>query len=105
MPSINLTKGPDESALGYINRLGGYKDAGLIDMTWEELAEIFNRNLRQEDAGYNESTYRKKYALLKQFREESEFGVNNNCDADELKELRRELEKEKFEMSGMNIEN
>lgn len=97
MSSINLNKAPNESELTYINRLGTAKYEGLIDMTWQELADVFNKNLREDGTWWNESTYRKKYASIRKIEEE--FGNNySSADADELRDLRRELEKEKVKL-------
>ena len=97
MSSVDLDRKPGESELTYINRLGTAKYEGLIDMTWQELADVFNKNLRQDGAWWNESTYRKKFASMRHISEE--FGTNySSADADELRELRRELEKEKVKL-------
>ena len=99
MPSsIELNRRPGESELSYINRLGNAKNSGLIDKTWVELSEIFNKNLREPGEYWNESTYRKKYSNMQHFREEFGNDISNDTDAEELKELRRELEKEKVKV-------
>ena len=36
-------------------------------MTWDELAEVFNKELREEDTGYNSSAYRKPYQQAKEY--------------------------------------
>lgn len=94
---LDLNKQSGETELAYINRVGGYKHDGLIDMTWNELADVFNKNLRDDGVAWNESTYRKKFANIRQFGEE--FGYStSSCDKDELVELRRQLEKEKIKV-------
>lgn len=90
----SLSRLPDESEMRYIYRIGSLKEQGIIDMTWMELADKFNSELRDDDEEWTESTYRKKYSLMKQFHEE--FGICGSADADDLKELRRELEKERI---------
>lgn len=97
MGFTNLDKMPDESELTYIMRLGMAKENGVIDKTWVELADIFNRNLREPGEEYNESTYRKKFANYKELS--NEFNINNSeSDKNDLIELRRELEKEKVKI-------
>lgn len=91
--SNSLNRMPGETESGYLQRIGNLKSSGIINMTWQELAEVFNRELRDDGKEYGESTYRKKYAVIKQFNEE----VKDN-DSEELKELRRELEKEKIKV-------
>ena len=96
-----------ESELSYIWRVGQLKDNDLIDMTWEELAEIFNRNLREPDEAYTSSAYRKKYALLKQAKAEVFDGEEPSTDADlceEIVSLRRELEKERVKLRDERTE-
>lgn len=95
MTPDELNKKPDESELAYILRIGSAKAAGLLDMTWAELSNIFNKNLREPGQEYNESTYRKKFASIRQFSDEFK---NNTNESNELIELRRELEKEKVKL-------
>lgn len=90
----SLSRLPGESEVKYIYRMGSLKEQGIIDMTWTELADVFNRELRDGDEEWTESTYRKKYALMKQFQDE--FGLSESVDGNNLKELRRELEKERI---------
>lgn len=61
----NLRKRPDESELAFIYRLGTLKDDGVIDMTWGELANVLNKQLRDPDEEWSESAYRKKYSLIR----------------------------------------
>lgn len=95
MPPVDLNKRPEETELSYINRIGNLKVNGLIDKTWTELADVFNKNLREPGKEYTESAYRKKYASIKMIGDE--FGYRPN-DADELVAMRRELEKEKVKV-------
>lgn len=91
MTPDELNKKPDESELAYILRIGSAKAAGLLNMTWAELANIFNKNLREPGQEYNESTYRKKFASIRQFGDE--FGNSDNYE--ELRKLKDEIYKEK----------
>lgn len=96
--SSSTARLPGESEMRYIYRLGQAKNDGLLDLTWTELADIFNKELRDDPSEYySESAYRKKFALMKQTREEfSDDTVD--ASAEELIELRRELEKEKVKV-------
>lgn len=98
MSLIDLSRKAGESELAYIQRLGMAKQQGLIDMTWGELATVFNKNLREPGQEYNESTYRKKFASMQKFGEEFGTGKSQSEEAEELKLLRRELEKEKIKI-------
>ena len=60
-----LKKRFDETELAYIYRLGKLKDDGIIEMTWGELANVMNKQLRDPDEEWTESAYRKKYNLIK----------------------------------------
>lgn len=96
--SSSTARLPGESENAYIIRLGDLKSSGVIDMTWTELAEILNKELREDPTEYySESAYRKRYNLFAQFKEE--FGnPTESADAAELRELRRELEKERVKV-------
>lgn len=102
MSVIDISRRKGETELGYIKRLGEAKDAGLLDMTWQELAGVFNKNLREPGVEWNESTYRKKFAALRDYSEE--FGTANKSDADELISIKRELEKEKVKLRDERTE-
>lgn len=98
MSCIDLSRKAGESEIAYIRRLGEAKDTGLIDMTWQELASVFNKNLRDPGVEWGESAYRKKYAGLKQFSEEYGFNCGEAETSQELIKLRQELEKEKVKI-------
>ena len=95
---MELNKLQDESELQYIWRLGLAKDSGEIDLTWEELADVFNKNLRADDFEYqSSSTYRKKFNIGKLFRDEVFSKELGNRYLDELNEKKRELERAKIQ--------
>ena len=98
MPVVELNRKPGESELTYINRLGTAKYQGLIDMTWQELAGIFNKNLRDSGVEWDESTYRKKYASIKKIEEEFGTGKTDSEETADLKALKVEIEKEKVKL-------
>lgn len=98
MSAVDLSRRAGESEWSYINRIGTMKQLGLIDMTWQELADIFNKNLREPGHEYTESAYRKKFASIRRVNEELGIGKTESDDAEELRELRRELEKEKVKI-------
>lgn len=92
MPSPILKKLPGETDLRFICRLGTAKDDGLLDMTWTELADVFNKELGVK---YGESVFRKRFALLKEFMEEFGSDVTESVDAAELRQLKDDIQKEK----------
>lgn len=79
----------------YIWRLGRYKDSGLIDMSWDELADVINKETGNEDMPYSSAAYRKPYQQAKRFYE---AGVFENADIEELKSVKEELEKERVKV-------
>mgnify|MGYP003294742099 CR=1 FL=1 len=84
---FDINKQQNETELQYIWRLGSAKDSGLLDMTWSELADVFNKNLRQDEE-WTESTYRKKYSAAKQFYSEVFLRMGTDSDHDEkMREL------------------
>lgn len=97
---VTLSRKPGETELQYIYRVGEARDSGLIDKTWGELAEIFNKELRDPDEHWSESAYRKKYAVMKQaFDEVFKDKYNTTAEmSNEIIALRRELEKEKVKL-------
>lgn len=92
---VDLDRHNDETELMYIMRIGSYKESGLIDMTWKELANVFNKNLRDDGSEWTESAYRKKYQGMKRYES---LPVNHADETEELKNLKRELEKEKVKV-------
>lgn len=98
MSQIDFTRQPGETELAYIQRLGNAKQAGLIDMTWAELANVFNKNLREPGVEWTESAYRKKYASMQKFNEEFGSGKTGSEETDELNELLRDIKKEQIKL-------
>lgn len=91
---MDLKKQNDETTLQYIWRLGSAKDAGLLDATWEDLAEIFNDNLGQN---YGSCTYRKPYSQAKAYYDEVFSKMESESYNHELMMQRRKLEQLKVQ--------
>lgn len=63
---IQLEKRDGEGETEFLLRVGSAKESGLIDATWEQIANFINTEFRTQATGFNtESTYRKKYNKLK----------------------------------------
>ena len=90
---MDLNKKVDESELQYIWRLALAKDSGTLDMTWEELANVFNKNL---DNDYGSSAYRKKFQQAQHFYDDV-FSKMEHSYSQELMEQKRELERLKVQ--------
>ena len=56
---IDLAKQANENEEQYIWRLGQAKDSGVIDLDWDEIADLVNAAFRDEDVQYKEAAYRK----------------------------------------------
>lgn len=84
----------------YIWRLGQAKDSGELDMSWEEIADLINKEFRDDESEYRtEAAYRKPYQYVKRFIESGVFNnFNENSYLKELQELKQSLEKEKVKV-------
>lgn len=97
MTQGEMKRRPDETELQYIWRLCSAKDAGVIDLTWFELADILNKELIDDESEYlGESAYRKKYQQAKAFYEDVFSKMESDEYSSEIAERRRELQKEKY---------
>lgn len=96
---MDLKKQENENDEQFIWRICQYKDSGLLDAGWDEVADILNKELGLEDSPLTEATFRKPYQQAKRFYDAGVF----NADAEDtyLSELRfqkQELEKEKVKV-------
>lgn len=96
---MDLKKQENENDEQFIWRICQYKDFGLLDVGWDEVADILNKELGLEDSPLTEATFRKPYQQAKRFYDAGVF----NADAEDtyLSELRlqkQELEKEKVKV-------
>lgn len=94
---MNLQKLENENIEQYIWRLGQYKDSGTAKISWQEIADLINKELGNEDMPYGESVFRKRYQHAKMFYEAGVF-VSIDEYLDELKLQKQELEKEKIKV-------
>lgn len=95
MISNGLKKSPNETELQYIWRVGKMRENGVITLSWKELADVFNAELREPDEEYTESAYRKKYALVKQAYDEIFSEVDDAGFANDLAKQKQEIQKER----------
>lgn len=103
--NINLNKSENETELQYIWRLCSAKDSNVIDMTWDSLAELLNRNLRDDESEYyTSSAYRKKYQQAKLFRDEVFSKEESNEYLKSLDVQKRELQKAKVKLQTEKLE-
>ena len=70
---MNLHKMENENLEQYIWRLGTAKDDGSIDMNWDELADVINKEIGNEDMPYTSSAFRKPYQQARKFYDAGVF--------------------------------
>lgn len=96
---MELHKFTNETEESFIWRLGQAKDSGNLDLSWEEIADIINKEFRSDESEYeSEAAYRKPYQQTKRF---FEAGVFNKLNEDGyIKEL--QFQKESFQKKKLN---
>lgn len=72
---FDLQKSDKENLEQYIWRLGNAKDSGEIDMSWDEIADIINKEIGQEDMPFSSSAFRKPFQQAKRFYDAGVFDV------------------------------
>ena len=93
---MNLKKEEFENDEQFIWRLCQAKDSGLLDMSWNEVADILNKELDMSDMPFTASAYRKPYQQAKRFHDAGVFGEID--ESSEIVAQRHELEKEKVKL-------
>jgi len=92
---MDLKKLENENEEKFLWRLGQAKDNGQIDLSWDEIANIMNREFNNDDRPLSEAAYRRPYQHAKKF---FESGVFNDLSEDryiqELQEQKLELAKQ-----------
>ena len=59
---------PTENEYQYIWRIGQAKDSGLLGMDWNDIADLINKEFRNDESEYRtEAAYRKSYQQAKKF--------------------------------------
>lgn len=95
---VSQTKSSSETVEQYIWRMCKAKDIGELDLDWDEVTEIINRQLFKDNTEmyYSESKYRKDYHAAKKFYEAGVFDtITNQAHLKELKEQQDTIIKEK----------
>lgn len=92
-----IEKLKDENEEKYLWRIGNLKDSGVLDVSWDDIAKIMNKEFREDISEYrSEAAYRKPYQQAKRFYEAGVF--NNSIDNSYLSEIqaeKQEIRKEK----------
>lgn len=103
--SLNRKAGENEEQ--YLWRLGQAKDSGLIDIDWKEIADIMNREFREDESEYrSESAYRKLYQCAVKLFNAGVFDRYTSEDEriKELLEAKHALQIEKQKLSDERTE-
>ena len=95
-----MKRNANETEQEFIWRLGEAKTNGTLDLTWEEIANIINKEFREADEEYRtESAYRKVFTTAKQFYDnvfskafgEDEYLEELNKQKEEVYKAKRQL--------------
>ena len=103
--SLNRKAGENEEQ--YLWRLGQAKDSGLIDLDWNGIADIMNREFREDESEYrSESAYRKLYQCAVKLFNAGVFDKYTSEDERirELLEAKHALQIEKQKLSDERTE-
>lgn len=96
---MDLKKSDCENIEQYIWRIGQLKDSGLIDLSWDEIADLINKEIGNEDTPFSEAAFRKPYQQAKRFYDAGVFSdMSEDKYLSELRFQKQELEKEKVRM-------
>ena len=97
-------KRADETELQYGWRLFIHVRNG--EMSWQELADLINRDCRSDESEYRtESAYRKPLQSAEKYYNEVFSKITTDNDVlNEIKEQRRELEKERQKLNATKVE-
>lgn len=103
---IELRRLPGENEEQFIWRLGTAKDSGELNIDWEEVASIINREFRANEDEYRvSSAYRKPYQQAKRFYESGVFkSLTGDKYLEQIRESTRELRMEKIKIQTEKLE-
>lgn len=73
---LQLRKNENEEQ--FIWRIGQAKDSGELEMSWDEIANIINKEFGNEDRPLSEAAFRKPYQQAKKFYDAGVFDLNTN---------------------------
>lgn len=92
---FDTRRNPSENEEQYTWRLGQAKDNGLLDMDWEAITDLINKEFREDDREYKESAYRKPYSNAKRYFDAGVFNIlSDDKYFIEVQKIKDELYKE-----------
>lgn len=102
---LNLQKLDNENFEQYLWRLGQAYDSGELDLSWDELADVINKEIGNEDMPYSSSAFRKPYQQAKKFYEAGVFRKHTDSEyLEEIKLQQQELAKQRVKMRDERTE-
>ncbi len=106
MTNVDLRRLDNENEEQFIWRLGSAKDAGLIDLSWEDIADIVNTEFRTDESDYRcESAYRKCYQQAKRFYDAGVFkDLTSEAYVRIIQEQQRDLNLTKIQIQTEKLE-
>lgn len=97
---MDFQKKLNEREEQFLWRIGQAKDNGLTGLSWDEIADIVNRQFREDESEYRTAAaYRKPYQQAKRFYESGVFNVGEDARVAEMQETLHEIRKEKQRLS------
>lgn len=101
---LDLNKLQTETEEQYLWRIGQLVDSKQIS-SWKEINNIVNEQLGiEEEKWRDESSFRKRYQAAKKFYEEVFSKMETDEYANEIKQMTRELQKEKVKLQTEKLE-
>lgn len=106
---VNLKKEDNENTNEYIWRMCDYKDKGLLDLNWEQVGELINKELfgSDEELYRTSSAYRKPYQYAKDFYDDVFKKKMYSYDNEAIKkmdDLKRDIQKERIKLNTTRVE-
>ena len=100
----DITRKPNENEEQYLFRLGQAKDNGLINLTWDHIAILMNKEFRSDETEYRtEAAYRKQYNNARKFFDSGVFTTDDES-MKKIAELQEEVKKERMKLQTLNLE-
>lgn len=106
---VNLKKEDNENTNEYIWRMCDYKDKGLLDLNWEQVGELINKELfgSDEELYRTSSAYRKPYQYAKDFYDDvfkKRMYSDDNEAVKKMDDLKRDIQKERIKLNTTRVE-
>lgn len=99
---MRIHKEDNETEIQFLWRLGQAKRSGVIDTTWEGIADIMNKEFPHADGRkFGESRYRKMFQAAEKFIADNVINVDS--DAEELTKIKHEIQKERQKLSDERV--